>query len=445
MKRVQFRLRVTLLAILLVVASLSTWMGANIQDVLIANASSLSATQVTAYQSDEFEISQSEKLKLELLKDQPQMEEVASYDFDYSLPRYTVDGFEKDEDGKKLEKHIQNGDVETDTQSGNGVTNGDYFTSNILSVVNVGDIAVMETGFGGITGHTAIVYDVTSTSITTIEAFPDGGVQFRELDSYRFYNDKTTLFSVNATQTQKNDAAWWSRMQIGRGYWAYSPTSVALDKSYGIMCSNLTWGAYYYAGINLTGEPINDITIVTPRSIRDRGVDRNYLLRKEVYYKGYEIVNQKSGKAMDVPDGKASDGKDLWQYTRNNTDAQVFIEVTSSQSYSSQSLYDTRYFPLINANYYMHIERPFWPWEDTNANDRFIEIVNDFLDFNDDTSIFWWSNNQFKTKLSGYSKAIHVRGASTADKANLVTWDAGNDSQSKWNKNYVRNVSIKWY
>jgi len=447
--KVRINFRVTLLAIFLALASLSTWMGANIQDMLIANASSLQATQAmqaTAYQSDEFEISQSEKLKRELLREQPQMEEVASYDFDYSLPSQSVDAFEKDENGNKLEKYTKNGDVETDTQSGNGVTNGDYFTSNILSVAKKGDILIMEAGFGGITGHSAIVADVGSNKITTIEALPNGGVQYSELDSYRFFHDRTTLFNINATAVQRENALIWAFTQLGRHY-AIDTTTYSWDNyNAGIYCSLLTWGAYLWAGINITGEPVNMLTFIMPRSIRDKGVERNYLSRKEVYYKGYEFVNQKSGKAMDVPNGTVSDGKDLQQYTRNYTNSQVFIEVTSSERFSSPSLYDTRYLSMLNPNYYMNIEHPFWPWQDTNANDRFIEIVNNFLEFDDSNSIFWFnSSNQFRTKISGYSRAIHVRGTSNSDGANLVTWDAGNDPQSKWNKNYRFNVSFSFY
>ncbi|MDR3021788.1 MAG: hypothetical protein LBU60_03835 [Clostridiales bacterium] len=90
-----------------------------------------------------------------------------------------------------------------------------------------------------------------------MEANGGFGVHEYELDSHRFFDRGTTLFSVkNTDQTKIDKVVSWLYSQIGRKYNAVSPTW-ELNYSGGINCSTLVWAAYMQVGINIINAPVS--------------------------------------------------------------------------------------------------------------------------------------------------------------------------------------------
>ncbi|MDR3021488.1 MAG: hypothetical protein LBU60_02265 [Clostridiales bacterium] len=296
-----------------------------------------------------------------------------------------------------------------------------------------------------------MITKVESNYIQTVEAVMDRGVIYSELDSFRFFDRRSTLFSVpSAGQTQINKAVEWLHLQVQRNrpYWALVSTEhwdSGLNFAWGTdatNCSTLTWGAYYYAGINLTNSAINQTTWVLPMSIRDSS--KVSVGRKNVAYKGYQFVNWNSNKSIDLPNMSVGNSKKLQQYETNTSDAQIFIEITTPERFSSPNLYDLHYYSIVDPKYMFDVEQPMWPF-DGNANGRKLQIFYTNWDDHASYRSFWWNDNQLMTKNTGYKRSIHVADASFSNGATLHQWDVTGHYTSKWNKNYRYSYYFKFY
>lgn len=125
------------------------------------------------------------------------------------------------------------------------------------SSLKTGDI-IYETENGFIdTGHTAIITSTSHKSsygnyIQTIEAVVDGGVQRGFLDDYRMVKFKCYILRAKGrTDSNAADAIYFSNAQVGK---EYSLRPFELNKeidSTSWYCSELTYAAWYYAGIDI--------------------------------------------------------------------------------------------------------------------------------------------------------------------------------------------------
>jgi hypothetical protein len=289
-----------------------------------------------------------------------------------------------------------------------------------------------------------MVVEVSPNKVTTIEAFGDG-VDESQIDSFRFYEGKSHLYSVKgATQLQKDNAIAWIKRQIGRGYNAISPTWDLHYDDNPINCSTLVFGAYYKAGINLTGNNISILEWVAPANI----ARSNKLERKPVYFKAYEFESEFSGKVLDVPNSSTSDGTQLIQYQRNGQTNQRFIQIPAA-SYSRYSgRHEVRFvMPYVRTNWLgqrttlmLDIHQPGGNAGGNNGNKLQIIEAKDSANYN----TFWYdtSTRELKTKVSNWASSIHL--ATSDSKENGIgvhQWELHNTNRSRWYRYHTYNYS----
>lgn len=151
-----------------------------------------------------------------------------------------------------------------------------------FSDVKAGDILYEGTGFGGLTGHIAIVegwfYDDTYDVyyIRLIESVSMGVVR-SYLDDDRFEKKEGQLFHVDATDVQINDALYFCTKQLGKP-WALQPftkpTSIDHPRW---QCSTMVWAAYNYAGVDVEQHGLGGGPGITPHDVRDADTTTEYL------------------------------------------------------------------------------------------------------------------------------------------------------------------------
>lgn len=157
----------------------------------------------------------------------------------------------------------------------------DYSRSNLLDVVERGDIIYEAAGLGGITGHIAIVEDVITDSrgnpeyIRLIEAIDDGVVRSILDDTRYLYRLATVMYVRGASDDDIDNAIDFCIGELGADYELdfQKDTEAGQDGWY---CSELVWAAYKNQGIDIevsgNGEPG-----VTPRDIKNSSltIDRD--------------------------------------------------------------------------------------------------------------------------------------------------------------------------
>jgi hypothetical protein len=168
------------------------------------------------------------------------------------------------------------------------------------------------------------------------------------------------------------------------------------------------------------------------------------LTRKIVSYKAYEFINWNSRKAVDIPNISAASGTKMIQYTKNGTNAQRFIAISTPTQYSSESFYDMIYLSVY-ANIMLDVQQPFWFWEDGNANGRKLQTYSQDNNRYASYRSFYYNDNELKTANTGYTKSIHVENESYSDFANLVQWGVGGGYNCKWDRNYVASYYFNFY
>jgi hypothetical protein len=156
---------------------------------------------------------------------------------------------------------------------------GKFYFSNIWA----GDILYESAGFGGLTGHIAIIegkfydssYEVNYWRL--MEAVHPGGVCRGVLDDDRFVDRKGYLLYVpSSTSTQRSQAIYFVTQQLGKP-WALQPftkpTSINHPRW---QCSTLVWAAYKYVGIDIEQKGFGSGPGITPHDIRDAGTTSEY-------------------------------------------------------------------------------------------------------------------------------------------------------------------------
>ncbi|MCL2599345.1 MAG: RICIN domain-containing protein [Firmicutes bacterium] len=350
----------------------------------------------------------------------------------YTQPQDYQIAKEYDSVSKQVDLSYMNSEQqERSASSENPDYSWDYTTSNILQVAKPGDIAIQEEGFGGITGHAVVISRVTATAVYTIEAVASGVGEF-QLDSSRFFDRRTTLFSVRgATPAQIGTALAWGKQQLGRKYDVASSTAGAFAGA-GINCSTLAWAMYYMAGINIHNMALNALAFILPRDIRNDGI----MNKKTVSYNAYKFRNQNSGKVMDMSGGGNKNGTQMIQYKDTGSNNQAFIMVSTPKDRTDFILMPGTTTQMLD------VEQPLIG--DGKANGR--KIKTQGIDRNwKDYRVFWWSGNMLKSKNTGYSRCVVVEGASKNDAANLVQWDANGTSNGKWDRVLVGTYYFSFY
>lgn len=140
-----------------------------------------------------------------------------------------------------------------------------YFCRKPHSVPNIYDYSRLQVGdiicetdtvFNDI-GHTALIVSTNHKSefgsyIQTIEAV-GGGVQRGYLDDDRIVNYKCCLLRVRGRNNDNaNKAVFFSEKQVGKDY-SFSDFGTSIDSN-GWYCSQLTYAAWKYAGIDVAAE-----------------------------------------------------------------------------------------------------------------------------------------------------------------------------------------------
>lgn len=160
---------------------------------------------------------------------------------------------------------------------------GNFYFDNIWA----GDILYEDAGFGGLTGHIAIIegsfynskYNMNYWRI--LEAVSPGGVCRGVLDDDRFVDRKgQLLYVVNSTQTSRDEAIYFVKMQLGKP-WALQPFTKPTSINHKQwQCSTLVWAAYKYAGFDIEQKGLGGGPGITPHDIRDASTTRMYLKYK---------------------------------------------------------------------------------------------------------------------------------------------------------------------
>ena len=180
------------------------------------------------------------------------------------------------------------------------VTNGtpqlphsvDYSTKEgLIKYLKPGDLVYEPVGGLGITGHTAMVYDIIYSEeyeqyyVVLIEAVSDG-VSYGLLTPTRFIEKECEITRLtNATQSQINNAIEWAQSQIGKSY-CIDTTKNSSEENPNWYCSELIWASFYWQGIYLDFDD-NDSdngSIVWPIEIN------NYLYAKLIMHYQYDTT-----------------------------------------------------------------------------------------------------------------------------------------------------------
>lgn len=153
----------------------------------------------------------------------------------------------------------------------------DYSTKEgLIKYLKPGDLVYEPVGGMGITGHTAMVYDILYSEeyeqyyVVLIEAVSDG-VSYGLLTPTRFIEKECEITRLtNANQSQIMDAIDWAQSQIGKSYWI-DTTKNPSEENPNWYCSELVWASFYWQGIYLDQDDNNasNGSIVWPSEIND--------------------------------------------------------------------------------------------------------------------------------------------------------------------------------
>lgn len=155
-----------------------------------------------------------------------------------------------------------------------------YRSTELLYIIERGDIIYEKEGGLGITGHVALVEGIYYSEIYNqyyiriIEAVSEGVVR-SIITPQRFASKKDSVYRViNISKEQIDAAIDWAISQLGKPY------SLALWKNNSInnsdwYCSELIWAAYYHQGIMLDYDDNDNLgSIVFPNEIIASGLLR---------------------------------------------------------------------------------------------------------------------------------------------------------------------------
>ncbi len=133
----------------------------------------------------------------------------------------------------------------------------DYSTKpGLINYLKPGDLVYEPVGGMGITGHTAMVYDILYSEeyeqyyVVLIEAVSDD-VSYGLLTPTRFIEKEGHITRLtNASQAQINNAIAWATTQLGKSYCPVATKSPYSNNS-NWYCSELVWASFYWQGIYL--------------------------------------------------------------------------------------------------------------------------------------------------------------------------------------------------
>lgn len=151
-----------------------------------------------------------------------------------------------------------------------------YTGTRLLSMASAGNVLYEREGFGGLTGHVAIVegrfYDASKKKyyIRVVEARKGYGVTRGILDSTRYQHRGGSLLlfasGINVSSDVRKKAVDFAVKQIGKGY-SLDPLRKGYNPNQSSWyCSELVWASYYSQGGDIEKKGINGVGI-TPRDI----------------------------------------------------------------------------------------------------------------------------------------------------------------------------------
>ena len=150
----------------------------------------------------------------------------------------------------------------------------------------------------------------------------------------------------------------------------------------------------------------------------------------------YTIKNVKSGKLLDVANGKTERGTNVWQWTSNGTDAQKWVIQKSENYYNIISKLSGINLEVAEgkiqngSNVQINM-----PSNSLNQKFRFEECEIGTRTIDDGTY-------EITTKLAS-NMVLDVSGGSSVDGANVQIWADANEKQQKFEVTYINNGRYK--